>query len=71
MLQGGVVPKPAIAAQDAPLIVRLLGKFVLEVLPAALASVIGGIPALIHCVLRQEEIADHSVLFPHQPYHFG
>ena len=42
MLQGGVVPKPAIAAQDAPLIVRLLGKFVLEVLPAALASVIGG-----------------------------
>jgi hypothetical protein len=41
MLQGGVVPKPA--AQDAPLVVRLLGKFVLEVLPAALASVIGGL----------------------------
>jgi hypothetical protein len=42
MLPGGVMPKPAIVAQDAPLLVRLLGKFVLEVLPAALASVIGG-----------------------------
>lgn len=43
MLQGGVVPKTAIAAQNAPLLVRLLGKFVLEVLPAAMASVIGGL----------------------------
>jgi hypothetical protein len=43
MLQGRVVPKTAIVAQDAPLVVRFLGKFVLEVLPAALASVIGGL----------------------------
>ncbi len=43
MLQGGVVPKTAIVVRDAPLVVRLLGKFVLEVLPAALASVIGGL----------------------------
>jgi hypothetical protein len=43
MLQGQVVPKPAIVAQNTPLVVRLLGKFVLEVLPAALASVIGGV----------------------------
>jgi hypothetical protein len=43
MLEGGVVPRTAIVAQDAPLLVRLLGKFVLEVLPAAMASVIGGL----------------------------
>jgi hypothetical protein len=43
MLQGGVVPRTAIAGQNAPLVVRFLGKFVLEVLPAALASVIGGV----------------------------
>jgi hypothetical protein len=43
MLEGGVVPRTAIVAQDAPLLVRLLGKFVLEVLPAAMASVIGGV----------------------------
>jgi hypothetical protein len=43
MLQGGVVPKTAIVAQDTPLMMRFLGKFVLEVLPAALASVIGGL----------------------------
>ena len=43
MLQGQVVPRTAIVAQDAPLVVRLLGKFVLEILPASLASVIGGL----------------------------
>jgi hypothetical protein len=43
MLQGRVVPRTAIAAQNAPVLVRFLGKFVLEVLPAALASVIGGV----------------------------
>jgi hypothetical protein len=43
MLQGGVVPETAIVAQDAPLLVRVLGKFFLEVLPAATASVIGGL----------------------------
>src|ERR1700751_4431593 len=43
MLQGGTVPRTAIARQDTPLMVRYLGKFVLEVLPAALASVIGGL----------------------------
>jgi hypothetical protein len=42
MSQGGVVPGIATAGQNAPLMVRLLGKFVLEVLPAVLASVIGG-----------------------------
>jgi hypothetical protein len=42
MSQGGVVPTIATAGQNAPLMVRFLGKFVLEVLPAALASVIGG-----------------------------
>jgi hypothetical protein len=43
MLQGGVVPETAIVAQDAPFLVRILGKFVLEVLPAATASVVGGL----------------------------
>jgi hypothetical protein len=43
MLQGGVVPETALVARDAPLLVRVLGKFVLEVLPAATASVVGGV----------------------------
>ena len=43
MLQDRVVPETAIVVRDAPLLVRFLGKFVLEVLPAALASVIGGL----------------------------
>ena len=42
MSQGGAVPRAAIVLRNTPLLVRLLGKFVLEVLPAALASVIGG-----------------------------
>ncbi len=42
MLRSEVRPRTAMVAQHAPLLVRLLGKFVLEVLPAALASVIGG-----------------------------
>jgi hypothetical protein len=43
MLQGGVVPETAPVARDAPLLVGVLGKFVLEVLPAATASVVGGV----------------------------
>jgi hypothetical protein len=43
MLQGGVVPETAIVVRDTPLLVRVLGKFVLEVLPAATASIIGGV----------------------------
>jgi len=58
MLQGGVVPKTAIVAQDAPLVVRFLGKFVLEVLPAALASVIGGL------LLAQYQLGHPSTLAP-------
>jgi hypothetical protein len=42
MSQGRSVPRTAIVGQSTPLLVRFLGKFVLEVLPAALASVIGG-----------------------------
>ena len=43
MLQGNPVPRAVMVAQSSPLLVRFLGKFVLEVLPAALASVIGGL----------------------------
>jgi hypothetical protein len=43
MSQGKAAPRTVIAAQTSPLLVHLLGKFVLEVLPAALASVIGGV----------------------------
>ena len=43
MLQGGAASRIAAARYKTPLLVRLLGKFVLEVLPAALASVIGGL----------------------------
>ena len=42
MSQGGTVPRATIVRRNTSLMVRLLGKFVLEVLPAALASVIGG-----------------------------
>jgi len=43
MLQGNPVPRAVMVVQSSPLLVRFLGKFVLEVLPAALASVIGGL----------------------------
>jgi hypothetical protein len=43
MSQGKAVPRTAIVAQTSPVLVRLMGKFVLEVLPAAMASVIGGL----------------------------
>jgi hypothetical protein len=42
MSEGKAGPGTIIVAQTSPLVVRLVGKFVLEVLPAALASVIGG-----------------------------
>jgi hypothetical protein len=42
MWQANAVPRTKMVGQTSPLVVRLLGKFVLEVLPAALASVIGG-----------------------------
>jgi len=42
MQQGGVAPATAAMPQQVPLLARITGKFVLEVLPAALASVIGG-----------------------------
>jgi len=42
MSPAGAVPRIAIAGRNTPLLVRYLGKFVLEILPAALASVIGG-----------------------------
>jgi hypothetical protein len=43
MWRGAAVPRIATAGQGTPRLVHLLGKFVLEVLPAALASVIGGV----------------------------
>lgn len=43
MQQGGVVQRTARMPQDVPLLVRFLAKLVLDVLPAALASVIGGL----------------------------
>ena len=42
MQQGGVASATAAMPQQVPLLARITGKFVLEVLPAALASVIGG-----------------------------
>jgi hypothetical protein len=58
MLRSGVVPRTAIAGQNAPLMARLVGKFVLEVLPAALASVIGGV------LLAHYQLAHPSVVGP-------
>jgi hypothetical protein len=43
MSQAGAVPRIATVGQNTPLLVRFMGKFVLEVLPAALASMIGGV----------------------------
>jgi hypothetical protein len=54
MSRGGAGPR-TIEAGNTPVVVRLLGKFVLEVLPAALASVIGGL------LLAQYEFAHPSV----------
>src|SRR5271166_1160713 len=39
---GQVVPAKLLNGQGAPLLTRFLGKFVLDIMPAALASVIGG-----------------------------
>jgi hypothetical protein len=41
MLHSAVMPRNVAQAGQVPLLVRFIGKFVLEVLPAALASVIG------------------------------
>src|SRR5271154_5030891 len=38
----GIVPRGFIARPQAPLLARFAGKFALDILPAALASVIGG-----------------------------
>src|SRR5215469_17674606 len=39
---GKLAAKKLAAGRDAPLLARFLGKFVLDIMPAALASVIGG-----------------------------
>src|ERR1700689_1332723 len=41
-LRGRVMQRNFMARPDVPLLARFLGKFVLDILPAALASVIGG-----------------------------
>jgi hypothetical protein len=56
MSQRGFVPRTAIVGQSTPLLVRLMGKFVLEVLPAATASVIGGL-LLTHYELARPSAA--------------
>jgi hypothetical protein len=58
MSQGKAVPRTLIAMQGSPFLVRLLGKFVLEVLPAALASTIGGL------LLAQYQLAHRSAAAP-------
>jgi hypothetical protein len=40
--QSGLMPRNWVARPAAPLLARFLGKFVLDIMPAALASVIGG-----------------------------
>lgn len=60
MSQAGAVPQTAIVGQNTPLMVRYLGKFVLEVLPAALASVIGGM-LLAHYQLAHPSAAGSAV----------
>ena len=60
MWQFGTVPRIANAGQNTPLVVRLAGKFVLEVLPASLASVIG-VLLLAHYQLAHPSVAGPAV----------
>jgi hypothetical protein len=60
MSRAGAVPRIAIVGQNTPQLVRYLGKFVLEVLPAALASVIGGM-LLAHYQLSHPTAAPATV----------